>query len=391
MNRDVKTSFKRYLTWCKTDALPFWIDNGVARDGRFWERLDGDGVPFIDLDQRVYVQCRQCLVFSEASNRNWHSAAKIIAIKGLSTLISRIGFSTLRNSPFKGVPYSLLTTGGVHDPRSDLYTYGFVLLTLAQYINLVDEEVGISCADELMRFLDGEMSSDHGGWVESLPAAVPRRQNPHMHLFEAMLAMYECTGIDRYGDCADKLVELFRERFLHPKQPYRLLEFFNNDWSADQHTGHLIEPGHMFEWVWLLKWYEKLDRNEHSIDLEHLFDQAVSMGLPADKTRVINSVDMQGNLVDSGSRYWPQTEAVKAALALSNSEDHQRLNVAIGVLNTLMDSFLGQNAPNRGGWVDGLDKNGEAVKDFNSASAFYHYVGLAAEIEDFLSAQEENE
>ena len=389
MNRDVKTSFKRFLTWCKTEALPLWIDKGISKEGRFWERLDRNGRPITDLAQRVYVQCRQCLVFSEAAIRKWHPSSEEIAINGLNAIVSSLGFTTLGNTKFEGVPYSLKPNGEINDPRSDLYTYGFVLLTLAQYIKLVDEDKGIACADELTHFLDSYMSSDFGGWVESLPITIPRRQNPHMHLFEAMLAMYECTGLDRFGEYADKLVELFRYRFLHPQRPYKLVEFFDHDWSADQQSGHIIEPGHMFEWVWLLKWYERLNRKQHSIDLNELFDQAAKLGLSGDKTRVINSADLHGNIVNRGSRYWPQTEAVKAGLILGQGGNQQGLEIASSVLNSLLESFLGRNAPIRGGWVDGLDHNGEPVDDFNSASAFYHYVGVAAELDDFLSIHEE--
>ena len=389
MNPDVETSFERYLSWCKNEALPLWIDSGISEDGGFWERLDHDGRPVRNLNQRVYVQCRQCLVLSEAALRHWHPSAENIAIKALKTIVSRLGFSTFGHSEFTGVPYSWLPDGTVQDGRSDLYTYGFVLLALAQYAKLVDSDKGIACAEEVMCFLDTNMASDHGGWIESIPETLPRRQNPHMHLFEAMLAMYDCTGLDRYGDYADGLVSLFQKRFLHSNKPYRLLEFFDDDWSVDDQTGHLVEPGHMFEWVWLLNWYEKLRGRPHAVDVNELFSDAAKIGLTDDRSTVINTVDTQGKMVNGGSRYWPQTEAIKAALILAQRGNESHLEVANSLVNTLLDKFLGAYAPIRGGWVDGLDKDGKPLDNYNSASAFYHYVGVATELEYFLSAQEE--
>ena len=385
MKHDTKTLFERYLSWFKNKALPLWTANGISKKGELWERLDHAGKPITDLKQRVYVQCRQCLVFSEAYAKKWHSSEEI-AINVLNATISRLGFSALGNTDFSGVPFSFLPNGDVCDMRPDLYTYGFVLLALVQYSKLVDEEKGIACADELMHFLDTKMSSKYGGWVESLPATLPRRQNPHMHLFEAMLAMYESTGLERFGIYADQLVTLFQNRFMRSDHPYRLLEFFKNDWLVDDDDGHIIEPGHMFEWVWLLNWYERLERNKVSIDLVQLFNEAVAIGVAEDKTRILNSVDVLGRPIDGGSRYWPQTEAVKAALVVAKRGEFPGLDLATSLVNTILDRFLGDDVPIRGGWIDGLDNAGNPIEDFNSASAFYHYVGMATEIEEFLSS-----
>lgn len=390
MNPDVETSFERYLSWCKNQALPLWIDRGISEDGGFWERLDHDGKPVRNLNQRVYVQCRQCLVLSEAAARNWHPSAKSLAIKSLKRIVSQLGFSTFGHPEFTGVPYSWSPDGTVQDGRSDLYTYGFVLLALAQYAKLVDNEKGIACAEEVMCFLDLNMASNHDGWIESIPEILPRRQNPHMHLFEAMLAMYDCTGLDCFRYYAEGLISLFQRRFLPPKKPYRLLEFFNSDWSVDDQTGHLVEPGHMFEWVWLLNWYERVSGWKPAVDVDELFSDATKIGLTEDRSTVINTVDIHGKLVDGGSRYWPQTEAIKAALVLAERGNDMSLAIANSLVNNLLDKFLGAYAPIRGGWVDGFDRDGKPLDNYNSASAFYHYVGVATELEYFLSTQEKS-
>ena len=84
---------------------------------------------------------------------------------------------------------------------------------------------------------------------------LPRRQNPHMHLLEALLALHAATGEKNWLRRAGALVDLFKRRFSDP-QTGALIEFFAEDWSPRPgDEGRLREPGHQFEWVWLLYEY----------------------------------------------------------------------------------------------------------------------------------------
>ena len=60
---------------------------------------------------------------------------------------------------------------------------------------------------------------------------LPRRQNPHMHLLEALLALHVATGEKNWLRRAGALVDLFKRRFVDP-QTGALIEFFGEDWSA---------------------------------------------------------------------------------------------------------------------------------------------------------------
>ena len=86
-------------------------------------------------------------------------------------------------------------TACVADPRRDLYAHAFVLLAIASYVGATGNRRALSLADETLAFLDDHMASpDGGGFVEQLPPlGGVRRQNPHMHLFEALLALWECS------------------------------------------------------------------------------------------------------------------------------------------------------------------------------------------------------
>src|SRR3546814_11907533 len=86
---------------------------------------------------------------------------------------------------------------------------------------------------------------------EALP--LPRRQNPHMHLLEAFLALYEASGEAHWLARAQSIHDLFRRHFLQPGQ---LVEFFDADWREVPQNGRAgdlrpRDPGPFFHSAWL--------------------------------------------------------------------------------------------------------------------------------------------
>ncbi|MEO0714738.1 MAG: AGE family epimerase/isomerase [Pseudomonadota bacterium] len=376
------TAAQRLKAWCLEEALPLWSENGVAPDGGFWERLDEQGKPRHALDRRYRVQCRQCVVFAEAALRQWSEDARAIAEAGLSFTLSKADFTARGGEGFSGGPFVLTDEGGVADPKPDLYTHAFLLLALSQYARLGHEDEAIACADELIAFITTKMASSHGGWVESLPPALPRRQNPHMHLFEASLAMAEATGLQRYREIADRIAGLF-ECFFKRDDPTALLEFFTDDWAPDSVAGTTVEPGHMMEWVWLLDRHERLCGARHGETIGAFYNAANTVGRHDKTGNLVDAIKLGGDPLDGRQRSWPLTEAIKAGLVLCRRGDTTVLPSIIGDIERLMDGYLGGDAPVRGGWIDRYDSKGKALDDVNSASTFYHLMGAVAEVDDY--------
>ena len=59
------------------------------------------------------------------------------------------------------------------------------------------------------------------------------------------------TSTDSYLEEAGRIVELFFS-VLFDECNGCVGEFFDDDWGADAAQGQNVEPGHSFEWVWLL-------------------------------------------------------------------------------------------------------------------------------------------
>ena len=186
-------------------------DVGFDREhGRFEERLTLDGQKLPEVSIRLLTQARQIFVYGLASRRGWSADA---------TLVERAFKSMVRDFHDRdgrgGWIFSIHRDGSVSDPRRDLYAHAFVLLAVASYVRATGNTEMLHLADETLSFLDSSMAATQGGgFMEALPPTDgPRRQNPHMHLFEALLHLWAGSADPRHLARLDSLFDLFASRF----------------------------------------------------------------------------------------------------------------------------------------------------------------------------------
>ena len=201
------------------------------------------------------------------------------------------------------------------------------------------------------------------------PEGGPRQQNPHMHLLEAALALYETSGETLYLELAHELVDLFRRR-LFDGPSATLGEFFTEDWSPSPgEAGDHVEPGHHFEWVWLLDQYERLTGASAGAEMEALYRVACAHGCDPATGLVCDRIGRGGQVLQNSTRLWPQTEALKAHVVMARRALAHEGAIADVVRNLGMRFFTDDPA---GGWIDQLSAAGDAAVDKIPTSSFYH-------------------
>jgi len=164
------------------------------------------------------------------------------------------------------------------DPTRESYDQAFGLLAAAWTYALDGKRQTIDFAYRTLQFLEVELASLAGGYAEADSARLPRRQNPHMHLFEAFLALYEVTCDPVFMARADAIHALLEQRFVSAAGALR--EYFDESWQPAQGAaGEIVEPGHHFEWVWLLYQHARLAARPVSPLAEQLFVFACKYGL----------------------------------------------------------------------------------------------------------------
>jgi D,D-heptose 1,7-bisphosphate phosphatase len=371
-------AIKAYRDWIVEKALPFWADDGFdAQNARFRERLDWYGGA-VEVPHRAMVQARQIYVFSHAAELGWFLGGESLAEAAMASLLRDFCMRSGRQASFA---FSVGTDGRIVSPVRDAYAHAFVLFALGWLHRLNGDRKLLSLADEVTAFIDEHLvDREHGGLFNQLPITDrSKRQNPHMHLLEAYLALDEAAPGRGYLDRAGALVTLFKERLFSAELGV-LREHFSERWAdhPDPLKQQIIEPGHHFEWVWLLRRYEERSGENLGPWIAQLYEIGGRGGISGGGL-IFDQLALDMNVVKDSHRIWPHTEALKAAVVRQTDGDPLAPPYAGKMAGTLMENFLGR--PIAAGWIDHLSAKGRPLVDYIPASSLYHLFLAAAEAE----------
>lgn len=336
--------------WLRTAALPIWATVGVDQaNGAFREALTRAGVP-ADPYRRTRVQARQTFVFASAAADGlpgpWLSAAQ----RGMAFLRAH----ALRPD---GLFWARVDHSGGATDTAGLYDHAFILLALAGLARAGQTDV----EDEAMALLGHLQGFRHRtGFRET--GTQPYQSNAQMHLLEAALAWESVGQAPVWSALCDEIVDLALTRLIDDRDG-ALHEFFDADWQPLQGEMSGIEPGHQFEWAWLLaKWGRARNSTRSAAAARQLF--AVGrLGFDDSRSVVVNALRMDMSIRDSAARLWPQCEYLKAALILDESD------AALGAANGL---FAYSDMRAGGVWRERMRADGSFIDEPARATSLYH-------------------
>jgi mannose/cellobiose epimerase-like protein (N-acyl-D-glucosamine 2-epimerase family) len=357
--------------------LPLCRDHFADREhGGFHEQLDPSRAPVPLGTKRLMVQCRQLYVLSHAALLGERSG-QVAAERGYD-FIRR----TYRDRTHGGWYFRASAEGEPTDRSKDLYTHAFVLFTLAYLHRAFAAPDAILLAEATLDELQASMAVPGGGfWDRSSEDWAPdmsvRRQNPHMHLLEGLLALHEATGEARWLAEAGALVRLFLERF-HDAPTGTLGEYFTAEWSPEPARGNIVEPGHHYEWVWLLHRYRLQSGSAVAADAaDRLFAMAERHGTDTEYGGIHDQIDRAGAPLLTTRRIWPVTEAIKAQVARIEAGAAVAADQPGRLISHLFADFL---RPEAGGWTETMTREGAPLQVNLPGSTPYHLFLSAAEV-----------
>lgn len=310
-----KSLVRNVLSRCElsgmlTDAITIVVESSGGSVG-VHERFDWDGTPIDPGFRRVRVIARQTYVFAHAAIGGITGArdkARAAAGVLMSRAIGTDGQFVSRLTP----------QGDVLDGTADLYDIAFGLFAMAWWFRLSADERAIDIAEQSLNNVVETMQSGCSiGFVARRGEAGPLQQNPHMHLFEAVIFLAAFSGRPIFRTFAEQLFTLAKTRLID-RASGTLPELFDQGWRPLTTNGAIrIEPGHHYEWAWLLNRYGSLCGEHHAFDLaDTLFDFARSHGHDAATGLIFDSVDTDGRVVDGDFRIWPNLEYLKALVSM---------------------------------------------------------------------------
>jgi N-acylglucosamine 2-epimerase/mannose-6-phosphate isomerase len=364
--------YSEIRAWVFNAALPLWSGPGYDPDnGIFREALNLKGEPALAPKLRTRALCRQIYVYAHGALMGWEQGEALSA-RAAETLHAKAWLG-----PEKGYARLLSPAGEPLDETPDLYDLAFVMYAYAWRYKVARRAEDLARMYETLDFIESRLKDKDGeGYWHQWPAQGHRVQNPHMHLLEATLAALDTTGDARFRALADDLVALFKRRFF---DGVILGECFTRDWRrAAGDPGRLVEPGHQFEWAWILTQYHRLTGTDVTAEAHALVAFSEHYGVDPRSQATYQLIRDDGAVLDAGSRTWPNTERIKGWLALYELAGIDPRPAVAGSVRLLLDRYLGQCAP--GVWIDHFDAEGRPIAEIAPASTLYHVFLAFAEV-----------
>lgn len=359
---------ERISRWLSEHAYPLWLERGPDRErGGFIEALSLAGAPLHGLPRRSMVQARQMYSFRLGAERGLcdRARAEDAIESGLRSLLRDF------SDPSGGFIHSVDADLKPLDRRMDLYAQAFTLFGLAQAHRLRPREDVRKRARALVEYLRRERAVRGGGFTElGTQGEILYQSNPHMHLYEAALAWLDQDDAPEWARLADELLDLALSKFIDAETGL-LGEHFDENWSPARENGRfLFEPGHQYEWSWLMGVHETLSGRDLSAMRRRLYDPSEARGISPDRRAVYDQLWSDFDVRLKSSRFWPQGERIKAAASLGD------LRAADEACETLF-RFLDTSVP--GLWYDTWEADGGFKDQPVKASSLYHIAGAFCE------------
>ncbi|RBH57879.1 MULTISPECIES: AGE family epimerase/isomerase [Pseudomonas] len=336
--------------------VPLWQGPGWNAEMALpYEALDADHRPLPAQRYRAMACARQLYLFSSLIG----DAAFPAASERASALFRSLQ-RHFHDAEYGGWFYSVDPHGKPLDTSKDLYTHAFILFACAHYWAKVREPLVESVLNAALEVIAVRFANGDGLYEASLdrdwsPLGSGPLQNPLMHLAEAFLATLSVREDATTQGALLALATGMQQRFI------------------DRHHGVMLEkplgavdnwfePGHQFEWLFLLESSPLLRGTALHGSLERAFAFAEQSGVDPQSGAVSGMLGIDGSLRDGTQRIWAQAEYLRAlTLRVDNSARLQHQ------LAALQQHFL-----HPGGWHECLDAKGEVSRKDMPSTTPYH-------------------
>ena len=265
--------------------------------------------------------------------------------------------------------YSIDAHGAPLDQRKDLYTHAFIIFACAHYWAKVREPLVESVLNAALRVVLVQFSTSNGLYEASLDQdwsslGSGPLQNPLMHLAEAFLATLSVREDPTVQSALLALTDAMQQHFIEPVHNVMLEK-------PRGAVDNWFEPGHQFEWLFLLASSPLLRGTALHGSLDRAFGFAEQVGVDPQTGAVCGMLAPDGTLRDGTQRIWAQAEYLRAlTLRPEGAERVQRQVLA------LQQRFL-----YTGGWYECRDGQGNVSREDMPSTTPYHlatcYSGLA--------------
>ncbi len=376
----------------RDELLPFWLSHGEDKEyGGFLTYLDKDGKPTGETTKTQLCQARMIYTYASAHRAGFGDGAFLeLARRGVDFLIDH-----LWDHDFGGWYWTCAQDGTPINTSKLTYGQSFAIYALSEYGMASGDHRGIEWAVRTYEAMQA-LAADNwrGGYYEFLERDWSKKKpgkyggdrksfDVHMHLMEAFTNLYEATGSRIYHERTCEIINLIRERILHPDfgtgvaqfsldwQPLRQI-LFADVWGADRDTeedeGRPLNNtsfGHNVEFAWLLQhsvYLLELDQAEFLPVYKRLYDHAAEYGIDWQNGGVYCEGPNDGPAREKNKEFWQQAESLVGFLdAYLLFKDERYLDAYENVHRFVMDHVINHKV---GEWYPLFDENNNRLWDY---------------------------
>jgi mannose/cellobiose epimerase-like protein (N-acyl-D-glucosamine 2-epimerase family) len=177
---------------------------------------------------------------------------------------------------------------------------------------------------------------------------------------------------------ADEIVTLFCDR-LFDERTGTLPEHFDDLLlPLGGHAEGTVEPGHQFEWAWLLAHYQRITGRDLRAYARALVGFAERYGVDQRTGAVLAAIRSDGVSIDRSERIWPAAERLQAAVAMFELDGQSPMAVVAQSGNRLLENHLAVTPA--GAWMDQFSGDGAPKSSRIPASTLYHLMVSFTEV-----------
>lgn len=348
--------------------VPLWQGPGWNADMALpYEALDADHHPLPPQRYRAMACARQLYVFSSL-------IGQLAGAEDRAAALFRSLQQHFHDAEHGGWFYSVDPQGAPLDRRKDLYTHAFILFACAHYWDKVREPLVESVLNATLEVIAQRFATNDGLYEACLEQDwsslnTGPLQNPLMHLAEAFLATLSVRADKPVQRALMELCTGMHRRFIDPQHGVLMEKPLGavDNW---------FEPGHQFEWYFLLESSPLLRGSPLHTSLDRAFAFTEQLGVDESSGAVRAMLTLDGQSKDATQRIWAQAEYLRALTLRPDSDA-----AVIRQLQALLQHSLHAH-----GWYECRDESGEVSRRDMPSTTPYHlatcYRGLADYLDD---------
>ena len=297
--------------------LSRWLSHAATESGLFRAAFDRAWNPAAKQPNDLTAQSRLVYVMVSGYELTGDRRYLEAAVRGADFLLARFS-----DNLHPGFVRRVDASGAIADSSKHTYGHAFAIFALAHAYRVTRDQRYREAAFRTWYTLDVFLRDPRGGFRPEAPrdfgpTSGLRTQNPVMHLFEAMLALWDATRDPVALRGAQGVGDFVLRHLLEglPDGGAYIPEWYDGNWTGlAKGKGGTIDLGHQFEWAYLLSAGEKRGLPPlYAKAAERLLDYGLRVGYDPSVGGIFGSAEPD-HVVRRSKGWWQQAELLRALM-----------------------------------------------------------------------------